>query len=62
MRHGVIWRKLSLGMASEAGSRFVERLIWVVESCRQGGRGVAAYLTACLMAKRSGQPIPSPLT
>ena len=62
MRHGVIWRKLSLEMASEAGSRFVERLLWVVESCRQGERSVAAYLTACLMAKRSGQSIPSPLT
>jgi transposase len=61
LRHGVIWRKLSLGTASEAGSRFVERLLSVVETCRQGGRSVAAYLTACFLAKRSGQPIPSPL-
>ena len=42
LRHGVIWRKLSLGMASEAGIRFVERLLWMVETCRQGGRSVAA--------------------
>ena len=61
LRHGVIWRKLSLGTASQAGSRFVERLLSVVETCRQGGRGVAAYLTACFEAKRGGQPIPSPL-
>ena len=62
LRHGVIWRKLSLGTASEAGSRFVERLLSVVETCRQGGRSVAVYLTACFLARRSGQPIPSPLS
>ena len=62
LRHGVIWRELSLGTASEAGSRFVERLLSVVETRRQGGRSVAACLTACLMANRTGQPIPSPLT
>ncbi len=36
LRHGVIWRELSLGTASGAGSRFVERLLSVVETCRQG--------------------------
>jgi len=61
LRHGVIWRKLSLGTASGAGSRFVERLLSVVETCRQGGRSVASYLTACFKAKRCGRPIPSPL-
>ena len=55
LRHGVIWRKLSLGTASDAGSRFVERLLSVVETCRQGGRSVAAYLTACFQARRAGQ-------
>jgi len=62
LRHGVIWRKLSLGTASEAGSRFVERLLSVVETCRRRGESVASYLTACFVAKRAGQPIPSPLT
>jgi transposase len=61
-RHGVIWRKLSLGTASEAGSRFVERLFSVVETCRCRGQSVASYLTACFEAKRGGQPIPSPLS
>jgi transposase len=61
LRHGVIWRKLSLGTASGAGSRFVERLLSVVETCRQGGRSVAGYLTACFEAKQGGRPIPSPL-
>ena len=62
LRHGVIWRKLSLGTASEAGSRFVERLLPVVETCRRRGESVASYLTACFVAKRAGLPIPSPLT
>ena len=61
LRHGVIWRKLSPGTASEAGSRFVERLLSVVETCRQPGRSVASDLTACLRAKGGGQLIPSPL-
>jgi transposase len=61
LRHGVIWRKLSLGTASAGGSRYVERLLSVVETCRQGGRSVPAYLTACFEANRSGRPMPSPL-
>ena len=61
LRHGVIWRKPSLGTASGAGSRFAERLLSVAETCRQGGRSVAGYLTACFEAKRCGRPIPSPL-
>lgn len=62
LRHGLTWRKPSSGTASEAGIRFVERLPSVVETCRQRGRSVAAYLTACFMAKRTGRPIPPPLT
>jgi transposase len=51
-RHGGIWRRLSLGMASEAGSRLVVRLFSVVETCRQRGRCVASYRTSCFRAKR----------
>ena len=61
LRHGVIWRKQSLGTASEMGSRFVERMLSVVETCRKRSRDAAAYLTACFEASRLGQPIPSPL-
>ena len=35
----------------------MERLLSVVETCRQGGRSVAAYLTACFLAKQTGQLI-----
>ncbi len=61
LRHGVNWRKLSLGTASEAGSQFVDRLLSVFETCRRRGQSVAAFLTACFQAKRSRRPIPSPL-
>ena len=60
-RRGGTWRELGPGTASEAGSRSVGRMPSVVETCRQGGRGVAGDLTACFEAKRSGQPAPSPL-
>jgi len=35
LRHAVIWRKLSFGTQSAAGSRFVETMVTVVETCRQ---------------------------
>ena len=64
LRHGVIWRKLSLGMASEAGSRFVERLLWVVESCRQGGteRGGLPHGVLDGEAERAADPVPADLS
>ena len=41
------------------GSRFVERVLTVVATCRQQGRNVLDYLTSCFEAVRSGQAIPS---
>jgi transposase len=59
VRHGVLWRKCSGGTDSVAGSRFVERILSVVATCRQQGRNVWDYLTACHDAALAGQPIPS---
>jgi transposase len=50
LRHAVLWRKSSYGTQSHQGSRFVEALLTVVSSCRQQGRHVLAYLTACCQA------------
>jgi transposase len=47
LRHAVCWRKTSYGTDSDAGGRFVERILTVVASCRQQGRNVLAYVTAC---------------
>jgi hypothetical protein len=35
LRHAVIWRKLSFGTQSAAGSRFVETMLTVSETCHQ---------------------------
>jgi len=62
LRHAVIWRKLSFGTQSEAGSRFVETMLTVIETCRQQRRSVFGYLTAAVQARLSGQPAPSLLS
>jgi transposase len=59
LRHGVIYRKLSGGTASEAGSRFVERMLTVVATCRQQDINVLDYLTRCYQAHLEGEPAPS---
>jgi transposase len=57
-RHGVLWRKTSGGTDSPAGSRFVERILTVVETCRRQGRKVLDYLSGCIEAWRLGQTPP----
>jgi transposase len=59
LRHAVLWRKSSFGTDSAVGSRFVERLLTVVATCRQQGRDLFAYLTACHRAALNRQPLPS---
>lgn len=59
VRHAVCWRKTSYGTDSERGSRFVERLLTVVASCRSQGRDVMAFLTQALTAHPSQARKPS---
>jgi transposase len=59
LRHGVIYRKLSGGTDSEVGSRFVERMLSVVATCRQQDTNVLEYLTRCYQAHLDGAPAPS---
>lgn len=59
LRHAVIWRRISGGTDSAGGSRFVERVLTVVATCRQQGRNVLDYLTSCFEADRTGHAIPS---
>jgi transposase len=58
LRHAVIWRRISGGTDSEAGSRFVERMLSAVATCRQQGRGVLEYLTRCHRARLFGLEAP----
>lgn len=54
LRHAVIWRKLSFGTQSANGSRFVETLLTIVETCRQQSRPVFAFLTHAVQAHFTG--------
>ena len=59
LRHAVLWRKSSGGTDSEAGSRFVERMLSVVATARQQNRNVLELLTACCTARLAGSAVPS---
>ncbi len=59
LRHGVIYRKTSGGTGSEAGSRFVERMLTVVATCRQQEIDVLGDLTRCYQARLDGKAAPS---
>jgi hypothetical protein len=61
--HPVIWRRTSHGTQSDPGSRFVERTLTVVETCRQQQRPVFDFLREALIAyrpRRSTRPLPLP--
>lgn len=59
LRHAVCWRKTSYGTDSEAGSRFAERVLTVVATCRQQGRDVLGFLMDTIQAARTGTASPS---
>jgi hypothetical protein len=59
LRHPVIWRKLSFGTQSQRGSRFVETILTVIETCRQQSRPVFHYLTTALEASYAAKPAPT---
>ena len=58
-RHGVLLRKTSGGTESSQGSRFVERILTVVQTCRRQGKKVLDYLVACVQARRHRRAPPS---
>lgn len=59
LRHPVIWRRTSHGTQSESGSRFVERILTVIATCRQQDRDPLAFVREALLARRAGSPAPS---
>jgi transposase len=62
LRPVVLWRKGSFGTMSDAGSRFVERVMTAVMTCRLQGRSVLTYLRAVCTAQDHGHAIPSLLS
>ena len=59
IRPAVQWRKICFGTQSRGGSRFVERILTVVATCRQQERPLLPYLRAVIVAMDSGCEIPS---
>src|SRR3954468_12484684 len=59
LRHAVIWRRISGGTDSVEGSRFVERMLTVVATCREQNRNVLDYLASCFEAETRGPSVPS---
>jgi transposase len=55
LRRAVLWRRKSFGTQSEAGSRFVGRVLTAVQTLRQQGRDVLAYLTEVCRGALSGE-------
>jgi transposase len=58
LRRAVLWRRRSFGCHSEAGCRFVERILTAVQTCRLQERNTLEYLQAALAAHRAGEPSP----
>ena len=59
LRPVVLWRKGIFWSDRAAGSRFAERLLTVVASCRQQGRPLLAFLVAAGQAVLQGTAAPS---
>lgn len=58
LRSGVLWRKNAFGCHSDAGCRFVERILTVVQTLRLQKRPVLEFLYHSLLAHRQGQKAP----
>jgi hypothetical protein len=59
LRPAVIWRNLSFGSQSQAGSEFVARMLTVNHSLKLQGRSILDFLTQSCLAARLGMPHPS---
>lgn len=59
LRPAVIYRKLSFGTQSPAGSRYLERILTVSETCRQQGRNAYQFLIEAMEASYDSRTAPS---
>jgi transposase len=62
LRHAVIWRKLSFGTQSASGSRFLETMLTVIETCRQQKRNTFTVVADAVRAHFAGGHAASLLT
>ena len=59
LRPAVIWRKLSFGTASSSGSRYAERMLSLIATCRKRGHDVLNVVRKAVTVTRQGQPVPA---
>jgi len=59
LRPGVRWRRVSFGTQSSSGSRFVERVLTTIETCKRQGRNALEFMTDSVKAMFHGKPPPS---
>lgn len=59
LRPAVVYRKTSFGTFSESGSRYIERIMSVVQTCKAQARNIHAFLSATLSAHLRQEPGPS---
>src|SRR5215510_4960920 len=55
-RFAVLWRKRSLGTASDKGNRWVERILSLKETCRLQARATYTVLVEAVTCFFHGQP------
>ena len=59
LRKAVLWRKRSFGCKSDAGCRFVERMLTTVKTLQQHKQPVLEYLVEAITAHRRRRPAPA---
>jgi transposase len=59
IRTAVIWRRLSFGYQTQAGSLFVSRMLTAVASLRTQKRNILEFMTQSFQATRDGISPPS---
>jgi transposase len=59
LRSGVMWRRTTQGTRTDAGSRFVARVLTAVGTCARQGRRVLDFMRDALLAHRAGLAPPS---
>ncbi len=59
IRKAVLWRKVSLGVDSEEGARFVERMLTLAGTARRRGIYLLDWLIAAIQARLHGLPAPA---
>jgi transposase len=62
LRRAVLWRRRSFGCNSEAGCRFVERILTVVQTCRLHGKNALEFLRIAVQNRRAGLSCPGLLS